>query len=134
MTPDDARTKFDDAFEGELDAATRAAFDAALVADPELKREWEAFYATMRLVRGVGLDVDTDRASVEPIVEGVHRKLRVRSRGRFYRDRFSTLRQSQLMVPVMLAIVAFVLVAIAWGGHRIVQIAPVDEPASSPPR
>jgi len=125
MTTDEARSKFDEAFEGELDAATRAAFDAAVAEDAELRAEWEGFLATMRLVRGVGLDSVTK--PTEPLVDGVHHKLRVRSRGRFYRDRFSTLPTQEWMLPIVLAVVAFILVAIAWGGHRVVRIAPAEE-------
>lgn len=130
MTPDEARSKFDEAFEGELDEAARADFDAAVAADATLREEWESFLATMRLVRGVGLDAGVRDPAT--LVEGVHRKLRVRSRGRFYRDRFATVRKQELVVPVVLAIVAFILVAIAWGGHRIVQIAPAGETRANP--
>lgn len=122
MTSDEARAVFDDVLEGELEGEARAAFDAALAADAGLRAEWESFLETMRLVRGVGLD--TDPRPSEALVEGVRTRLRVRSRGRFYRDRFATVPTRELMLPFVLAVVAFVLVAIAWGGHRVVQVAP----------
>lgn len=129
MTPDEAREAFDDAFEGELDQATRAAFDAALATDADLRVEWDAFMQTMRLVRGVGLDVDqaTEKATAEPLLREVQLKLRTRSRGRFYRDRFSTIRRQELVLPIALAVIACLLLAVAWAGHRVVDVSTMGE-------
>lgn len=121
MTEDEAREAFDAALEGELDAARRAAFEAALAASPALAAEYEAFVATMRIVRGVGLDERTSVAEAPAeVVEGVRRTLRVRSRGRFYRDRFAGVSGRELVLPIVLAIALFLLCVVALAGRRIV--------------
>lgn len=139
MTSDEAREAFDDAFEGELAPDVRAAFDAALATDAALAAEWDEFVGTLRMVRGLGLDADPHadpdapdhgpRRHV-PLLAGVQSKLRVRSRGRFYRDRFASVRREELALPIILALVALLLVAVAWAGHRVVDVAPA--PHSGP--
>lgn len=131
MTSDEARERFDEAFEGELSHEDELAFEAALAADPALREEWESFLATMREVRGLSLR--EDRASAPVLIEGVQRKLRVRSRGRFYRDRFATVGERELLVPVLLAVVAVVLVLAAWAGQRIVGVSHVHDEHDGPP-
>ena len=123
MTSDEAREAFDEAFEGALGTDKRAAFEAAIAADAALSAEWEEFVRTMRMVRGVGLD--EARESHEPLLAGVQSKLRTRSRGRFYRDRFASAGRSERMLPVLLAVATIVLLAIAWAGHHVVDVAPV---------
>lgn len=121
MTADEARDLFSEALEGELDAERKAAFEALLAADAELRSEYEAFVA---IVRG------TQRLSLEPdgepkpdLLRGVQTKLRVRSRGRFYRDAFSTRTRAQLVLPIVLALATILLFAIAWAGFHVVELA-----------
>lgn len=123
MTSDEAREAFDEAFEGALGAERRAAFDAAIAADAALRAEWDEFVRTMRMVRGVGLD--EVRQSHEPLLAGVQSKLRARSRGRFYRDRFASAGRSERMLPILLAVATILLLGIAWAGHHVVDVAPV---------
>lgn len=123
MTSDQAREVFDEAFEGELGQQAQLEFEAAVAADAELRADWEAFVQTMREVRGLSLREDA--ASTPALLEGVHRKLRVRSRGRFYRDRFASVGGRERMVPVVLAVVAIVLVLVAWAGQRLVGVSSV---------
>lgn len=131
MTSDQAREHFDAAFEGELSREVELAFEAALAADPSLRDEWETFVATMREVRGLSLH--DARASASTLAEGVQHKLRVRSRGRFYRDRFASVGRRELLVPVLLAVVAVVVVLVAWVGQRVVGVTQVEDerPSSS---
>ncbi len=121
MTSDEARDLFSEALEGELAAERRNAFEAALAADPELRSEYEAFVS---IVRG------TQRLSLEPepspkpdLLRGVQTKLRVRSRGRFYGDAFSTRTRAELVLPIALAIATILLFAIAWAGFHVVELA-----------
>lgn len=134
MTSDEARERFDAAFEGELELPDQQAFDAALRDDEALREEWEEYVATLRAVRGLELDqVATAegvedaaaRASAEKLVEGVQHKLRVRSRGRFYRDRFASVPRGERLLPVLLAIVALVLLVAAWAGQRVIGVGPI---------
>lgn len=120
MTPDEARDLMSDAFEGELDDARRAAFEAAIAADPELAAEWRAFQEGMRRTRAVGLDV----APSVRLLGGVQRRIRARSRGRFYRDKFATLRRGDMLLPVVLGVTTLLLFAVAWVALRYVEIAP----------
>lgn len=131
MTSDQARERFDEAFEGELSREVEVAFEAALAADPSLRDEWETFVATMREVRGLSLH--DEEASAPALAAGVQHKLRVRSRGRFYRDRFASVGRRELLVPVLLAVVAVLVVLVAWVGQRIVGVTQVEDerPSSS---
>jgi anti-sigma factor RsiW len=120
MTKDEARDLMSDAFEGELDEAQRLEFEALVAEDPELGAEWAQFRAMMQGTRALGLDV----APPIHLLGGVQQRLRARSRGRFYRDRFSTLRQGEMILPVVLGVVTIVIFAIAWAAMSYVEIAP----------
>lgn len=110
MRPDEAREAFSEAFEGELDPARREAFEAALAADDELRMEYASFVETLQLVRGLGED---DHAP--DLLAGVQERLRKRSRGRYYRDRFAQRAVGGGWVLGLLLAMALVLVlATAW--------------------
>lgn len=130
MTGDEAREAFDAAFEGELDPAARAAFEAALAEDAALRDEYEDFARTLRALRGIGVR-DSEVETPQALVEGVERKLRVRSRGRFYRDRYASARREERVLPFILAVVVFVLLIVAIGGRRVV-VLPSSQGSSAP--
>jgi anti-sigma factor RsiW len=89
MNADQVRDKFADAVEGTL-GAEREAFEAALAADEELKDEFALYQTMMRGTRALGED-DAPEAQPSPaLLPDVQRKIRVRSKGRFFRDRFAT--------------------------------------------
>lgn len=136
MTGGEARERFDEAFEGELDPEAQRAFDAALAGDPELRAEWEAFVGTMREVRALSLGASPSPDEAASLAQGVERKLRVRSRGRFYRDRYASASRRERLVPVWIAVIALLLVLVAWVGQRLVGVTQVEpEPAAqTPPR
>jgi anti-sigma factor RsiW len=120
MTKDEARDAMSDAFEGELPEPQRLAFEALLAEDEELREEWEAFKAMMQTTRAVGLDV----APPIQLLGGVQQRIRARSRGRFYRDRFATMRRGEMILPVVLGVVTIVIFTIAWAAMSYVEIAP----------
>jgi anti-sigma factor RsiW len=113
LSSDRARELFSDAFEGTLEEAAREAFEEALERDPVLRKEWESFQAAMKLVARVGASgADLPAPELLPKVQS---KLRRRSRGRYYRDRFAEQAGAKSRLALFLAILlmAFVLVA-AW--------------------
>lgn len=109
MTSEQARELFSSAFERELDEPQAQEFAAALAQDAELAREYEAFVATLELARRAA------GARAEPnLLPGVQQRLRARSRGRFYGDRFSERLGSGLLQPLPLALMMLGLLALAW--------------------
>jgi hypothetical protein len=83
MTADDARALFDAALDSELDTRQRAEFEAALAADRELNAEYERHRSLFAATEALG------RVSQVDLLSGVQHKLRARSGGKFYRDRFA---------------------------------------------
>lgn len=86
MNADEARDRFGDAVEGTLGEA-KEAFEAALEADEALREEFalyrELFGGTEPLAPS---PVDPPPA----LLGGVQRKIRTRSQGRFFKDRFAS--------------------------------------------
>ena len=111
MTSDEAREKFSAAYDGELADDEQPEFEEALRADAELAKEYDEFRSLLR---------DTSALSIEPppppadFVASVQRKLRHRSRGRFYRDRFSETSGPRAMLPILLGIAMLIVLGIAW--------------------
>ena len=111
MTGDEVREKFSAAYDGELAGDDKAAFDAALAADAELAKEYDEFRSMLR---------ETSALSIEPpppppdFVASVQRKIRARSRGRFYRDRFSQTSGTRAMLPILVGVAMLVVLGIAW--------------------
>lgn len=143
---DDARDLFSDALEGSLDETARRAFDEALEDDEALREEWEIFRATFQAVGSATLDdedddfdeaafdldddalaklAEEDGDDVPPppdLLRGVQARIRARSRGRYYRDRFAE-RSKLGWTPLLLAAVMLVVLAAAWLGMTYVQVA-----------
>lgn len=120
MSPDEARERFSEAADEFLDDDEQAAFDAALAADDGLRAEYEAFAVTLGGVRGLGESLRGDVELGAEILPGFQKKLRERSRGRYYRDRFSE-KQGDAW-PMILALVTILLVSLAWFALRMVTV------------
>lgn len=103
MSPEQARELFSAAHEGELDAPTRAALDAALAADPALAEQYAAFGRMLELTRGHSPLPATPEGGSPNLLPGVQRALRLRSRGRFYPDRFSERQGATRLTPFILS-------------------------------
>ena len=109
----DLRDRFSEALEGELSAADKEAFDAALAADASLRDDFEAFRALFRGAAAIASDTDAETDEKPPaLLAGVQKRLHKRSRGRFYRDRFSR-DASGRGVPILLAILVLLILAVA---------------------
>jgi anti-sigma factor RsiW len=122
MGADDARDRFGDAIDGTLSEGDRAAFEAALAADAELREEYEAYRAVVgglssAAPRVVGAD-DAEREDARPaegaieapsLVPKVQDRIRRRSKGRFFRDRFSAGEARGSGLTLMLAAATFLL-------------------------
>jgi len=124
ITEDQIREWFSAAADGELQSADQVAFDQALAADPGLAAEYLAFCDTMKRLR-VG-----DGRAVPNLLPGVQQRLRSRSRGRFYADRFAERGGSGLTQPLLLVLVMLALFALGWVGVRMFD-APVALPTES---
>lgn len=105
MNRDEAREKFSAAMDAELGDA-RVQFEELLAQDAELREEYAQFVALFRETQALSLDRDARDVEDGPtpdLLAGVQRKLRVRSGGRFYRDRFSERSVRGLSIPMLLA-------------------------------
>ncbi|MDH5493159.1 MAG: hypothetical protein OEY14_14485 [Myxococcales bacterium] len=131
MEAEQARDLFSAAFDAELEDGEAAAFEAALAADLELRAEYEAFCSLLGETRSLGDDPAVD------LLAGVQQKLRTRSRGRFYRDRFSRGAVRDVTGPLLLGIVMLLLLGMALFGLHLVGTftEPSDPaPALAPPQ
>ena len=116
MTKEQARELFSAAIEDELDERSARDLRAALDTDPELGREYDEFAATLALVH------QTSGAGYAPnLLPGVQRRLRARSRGRYYADRYAERLGQGFFGPLLGALVMLALLGLAWLGLRLLQ-------------
>jgi anti-sigma factor RsiW len=137
VTGDEARERFSEAYDDELSAEERAAFEALLVEDEVLRAEWDDFRAlldgTHALAEADDPELHDDVAArreflegrggdegVPDLLAGVQKKIRERSRGRYYRDRFAE--RGRNATPLLLAIVMALVLGMAWFGLSYVQL------------
>ena len=73
MSPEEAREAFSEAFEDDLDPERKAAFEAALRDDAELRQEYAEFVETLQLVSRIGGDEDEPAPD---LLAGVQERLR----------------------------------------------------------
>lgn len=128
MTSDEARELFSAAYDGELDDGQKRDFDAALAADEELAAEYRELEALLRDASAMGEPGEEDAPD---LLAGVQNRIRVRSRGRFYRDRFASEAKARSMLPIYLGVAMLLLVAIAWLTLHVVR---VDDPHATAPQ
>jgi hypothetical protein len=110
MTSEEARALFDAALDDELAEATKMEFEAALQRDAPLRAEYQAL---RQVVHGAAA-LQQAAPSVD-LLASVQEKLRVRSGGRFYRDRFSERQgRSALLTWILGGSLLLVLTIALW--------------------
>ena len=128
MTPEQARELFSAAHDGELDATTQAALDAALAADPALAEEYAAFGRMLAWTRGAqnkaAPHATAPHAAGPDLLPRVQRALRERSRGRFYADRFAERQGAAGVRPWLLAATLLLLLCAAWAALQWLGVQP----------
>lgn len=110
MTSDEARDLFSAAHEGELKDDERAAFEATLASDEALADEYARFVKLLSATQLVAMR-DTPAPNLLPKVQA---RIRKRSRGRFYRDRFSERGTHQTMLPMLAGGVMLLILGALW--------------------
>ena len=127
MNPDEARELFSEAFEDDLEEERRAAFDALLAEDDEVRSDYEGFVETLEMMGQLGAADAVDAPNLLPRIQ---ERIRRRSRGRYYRDRFSRRTGVGWTMSVIVAVAVLVILAITW--IAIQTTVPLeDEPAGS---
>lgn len=115
LSPDAARALFQRALDGDLSAEEKAALDAALLQNAELARELSG----LRELSAATSALATATPSVD-LLSSVQHKLRTRSGGRFYRDRFAEKQGQRGALTWILASSLFVVLAAAlWLSLRV---------------
>lgn len=113
LSPDDAEALFSAAYDHDLDADEQRAFDATLQSDPELAERYRVFCQTLETLKGA----DPAKSMPTPdLLRGVQGRLRKRSGGRYYADRFSQragwgMRQLSLSLLLSAALLALLWLA-----------------------
>lgn len=116
MTSQEARDLFSSAYDAELDAGAQQAFDRALANDTVLASEYAEFRSLLEAAAH-----DPEVASTPDLLPGVQRRLRARSHGRFYRDRFSERVGLGTRSPLLVAGAMMLIAMLAWLALRVVQ-------------
>lgn len=131
MTSDEARDLFGDVVEGTLDPAKKDAFEAALAGDPELREELDAYRAVIGGAQRIA-ERDADLRPSVDLLHGVQTRLRRRSRGRYYRDRFASSAGARAGLPILVAVLVAVLIATAWVATQSMIVIEPPSPGSGP--
>jgi hypothetical protein len=123
VTPDQAEALFSVAYDKQLDADEQRAFDEALARDAALAENYAEFCRTLETLKF------SDPAPVQTpdLLPGVQRKLRIKSGGRFYADRFSERSgwaSRQLFGVLLMAALLLGLVWLVFGVFSSVQLTP----------
>jgi hypothetical protein len=122
LSTEDVEALFSAAYDRELDADEQRAFDTALAEHPELAQRYQVFCRTLETLKGA------DPAKTVPspdLLRGVQGRLRKRSGGRFYADRFSEragwgMRQLLWTLALSLALLVLLWFGFAlWGDVSI---------------
>lgn len=121
MTSQEARELFSAAYDAELDSGTQQAFESALAGDSALAAEYAEFRSLLR----AAADEPPAAANAPDLLSGVQRRLRARSRGRYYGDRFAERAGLGARSPLILAVIMLVLAGLAWLAFRVVHLVSV---------
>jgi hypothetical protein len=129
-TDDEIRDLFSAALENELGAAEKKEFDDALAGNEPLRGEYEAFRAMFRGTAAIAETTDAETDEKEPaLLRGVQERLYKRSKGRFYRDRFSREQGGRSATWLLLILITLVLAIVIVSLQNMVVI---EGPAAPP--
>jgi anti-sigma factor RsiW len=123
VTPDQAEALFSVAYDQQLDADEQRAFDEALARDAALAENYAEFCRTLATLKSS----DAAPVPTPDLLPGVQRKLRNKSGGRFYADRFSERSgwaSRQLFGVLLMAALLLGLVWLVFGVFSSVQLTP----------
>jgi hypothetical protein len=123
MTPAQAEALFSVAYDHQLDDAEQRAFDAALAADAALAQHYAEFCQTLETLKLSELAA----LKTPDLLAGVQRRLRNKSGGRFYADRFaerSGWASRQLFMSLLICALLLAMLWLAFGVWHGVQLAP----------
>lgn len=109
MTSHEARDLFSAAYDRLLEPPQQEEFDAALAADAALSAEYAEFCELLRMTSSQAAP-----AATPDLLAGVQRRLRARSRGRFYRDRFAERSGLGRTSPLWIALALVVVCVAVW--------------------
>ncbi len=128
MNAEEARDLFSEAYDGMLAGERLAAFEAALDGDPDLKAEYDELVDLLNEAHGLG----EEDVEVPNLLPGVQKKLRERSKGKYYGDRFSLAKGFSWM-PIVLTFVMLGLLGLAYAGLHMIQELEANESAPDAP-
>jgi anti-sigma factor RsiW len=109
VTAEQARELFSAAWDGQLEDARQSEFDAALDRDSALAAEYTAFCTTLDAVGATA-----GAAAAPDLLQGVQKRLRSRSGGRYYKDRFAERSGVGRYAPWLLLGALTLLLGILW--------------------
>lgn len=131
MTTDEARDLFSEAFEGDLDEERKTAFDAALREDEALAADYADFVETFRMMRGLA---EPESVQAPNLLPRIQERIRRRSGGRYYRDRFSKRAGGPgWAMPVLAAFAVLIVLSIAWFALQTTVLIEDDATVEAPP-
>jgi len=132
-TADEIRDLFSAALEGELAEDAKKEFDAALSESAELKEEYDAFRTIFRGTAAIANTTDAETDEQEPqLLKGVQERLYKRSKGRFYRDRFSRDAGGRSATWLLLILIVLMLAIVIVSLQNMVVIEPGIGPGTAP--
>jgi anti-sigma factor RsiW len=126
MNAEQARDLFSEAYDGELAPETRSSFEGLLENDAALAEEYKEFRQFLNDTRSDALNDGDIEVS---LLEGVQHRIRARSKGRFYRDRYAELPGGGWTVWILVLMI--VVLGSAWMALYYVDIE--ELPDSEPP-
>jgi anti-sigma factor RsiW len=117
VTPEQARELFSAAYDQQLEAAEQRAFDAVLADNPELAQQYAAFRATFDVLQRERAAL----AATPDLLRGVQKRLRNKSGGRYYADRFAERSGWGLGKQFGLLVMLVVLLGLLWLATSVLQ-------------
>jgi hypothetical protein len=131
---DEIRDLFSAALENELAEGEKKEFDAALAENEELRSEYDAFRTLFRGTAAIANTTEAETDEKEPeLLRGVQERLNKRSRGRYYRDRFSRDSGGRSATWLLLILIVLMLAIVIVSLQNMVVIEPgLGAPPPSP--